>query len=186
MTDEPTMTTDEYGTKLWHQNGLLHRTDGPAVEGASGTKEWRQNGRLHRTDGPAVEWADGHKLWHQNGLLHRTDGPAVEWADGTKEWWQSGRLHRTDGPAREWADGHKEWWQNGTRYDPDGPTPVVLAVDTEDTHYGLLRVGTRYLAGCRDFATVEDALTHWRDKDTPRARLFVAALEQELQFRSPT
>jgi hypothetical protein len=186
MTNKPTMTTDEYGTKEWRQNGRLHRTDGPAIEYANGTKLWHQNGLLHRTDGPAVEWADGHKEWRQNGRRHRTDGPAVEWASGRKEWRQNGRLHRTDGPAIEWADGTKEWWQNGTRYDPDGPTPVVLAVDTEDTHYGLLRVGTRYLAGCRRFDTVKSALAHWRNKDTPRARLFVAALEKELQFRSPT
>jgi len=128
---------------------------------AYGTKEWRQNGRLHRTDGPAVEYASGTKEWYQNGHLHRTDGPALERANGTKEW----RLH-------------------GTRYNPDGPTPVVLAVDTEDTGWGLLRVGTRYLAGCRNFAAVEDALAHWRPQDTPRARLFVAALEEELKFRS--
>jgi hypothetical protein len=140
MTNKPTMTTDEYGTK-----------------------EWRQNGRLHRTDGPAIEYANGTKLWHQNGHLHRTDGPAIEYVGGIRGWW----LH-------------------GTEYDPDGPTPVVLAVDTEDTHYGLLRVGTRYLAGCRRFATVKSALAHWRPQDTPRARLFVAALEKELKFRSTT
>ena len=186
MSNEPTMTIDECGTKMWQQNGRLHRTDGPAIEYASGTKEWYQNGQLHRTDGPAREWADGDKEWWQNGQLHRTDGPAVEYADGTKMWYQNGRRHRTDGPAVEWADGHKEWWLHGIRYDPAGPTPVVLAVDTEDTHYGLLRVGTRYLAGCRRFAAVEDALAHWRRKDTPRARLFVAALEEELKFRSPT
>ena len=28
------------GTKYWYQDGKLHRTDGPAVEGANGIKEW--------------------------------------------------------------------------------------------------------------------------------------------------
>ena len=67
--------------------------------------------------------------------------------------------------------------------DPAAPF-VLLSAIAEDTHYGLLRVGTRYRAGCRNFAAVEDALAHWRPQDTPRARLFVAALENELQFRS--
>jgi hypothetical protein len=144
---------------------------------------------------------NGRKEWWQNGHLHRTDGPAIERASGTKEWWQNGQRHRVDGPAAEWADGDRAWYLHGTRYDPAGPPPVVLAVDTENTHYGLLRIGTRYLAGCRRFDTVRylagcrrfdtvdqpspiDALAHWREQDTPRARLFVAALEKELQFRS--
>ena len=151
-----------------------------------GDKQWYQNGRLHRTDGPARERANGDREWCKNGRLHRIDGPAVEWASGTKEWRQNGHLHRTDGPALEWADGTKEWWLRGIRYDPAGPTPVVLAVDTDETGWGLLRVGTRYLAGCRNFAAVEDALAHWRPQGTPRARLFVPALEEELKFRSPT
>jgi hypothetical protein len=145
---------------------------------------WQQNDQRHRIDGPAVEWANGDKEWWQNGQRHRTDGPATEYVDGRKEWWQNGQLHRTDGPAIEWADGDRAWYLHGTRYNPAGPPPVVLAVDTENTHYGLLRIGTRYLAGCRRFDTVESALAHWREQDTPRARLFVAALEKELQFRS--
>jgi hypothetical protein len=126
----------------------------------------------------------GTKEWYQHNRLHRTDGPAVEYANGDKTWWQNDRRHRTDGPAVEYVGGTKAWYLHGTEYDPAGPPPVVLAVDTENTHYGLLRIGTRYLAGCRRFDTVESALAHWRPQDTPRARLFVAALEKELQFRS--
>ena len=33
------------------------------VEHADGSKFWYQNGVLHRTGGPAVEWADGDKYW---------------------------------------------------------------------------------------------------------------------------
>ncbi len=107
-----TKTTADGNTK-YYLNDQLHRTDGPAIEGADGTKLWYQNGKLHRTDGPAIEYANGGKEWYQNGKLHRTDGPAVEWADGGKEWYLNGKLHRTDGPAVEWADGTKEWYLNG-------------------------------------------------------------------------
>ena len=31
------------GTKLWYLNGVLHRTDGPAIEYADGTKSWYLN-----------------------------------------------------------------------------------------------------------------------------------------------
>ena len=55
------------GGKYWHQNGHLHRTDGPAVEDADGSKYWYQNGQRHRTDGPASENANGTKYWHLEG-----------------------------------------------------------------------------------------------------------------------
>ena len=71
------------------------------------------NGILHRTDGPAMELCDDTKLWMRNGLKHRTDGPAVTRASGSKEWWQNGRLHRTDGPAIIYSNGRKEWYING-------------------------------------------------------------------------
>ena len=96
-----------------HYNKVLHRVDGPAIEGNDGSKLWYINGKLHRTNGPAAEWANGSKEWHINGELHRTDGPAVEWADGSKFWYINGKYHRTDGPAIEWADGSKFWYING-------------------------------------------------------------------------
>ena len=34
---------------------------------SDGTKQWHLNGELHRTDGPAIEWADGTKAWYLNG-----------------------------------------------------------------------------------------------------------------------
>jgi antitoxin component YwqK of YwqJK toxin-antitoxin module len=57
----------------WHQNGKLHRPDGPAwiwyrLDGSVEEEEWYQNGKLHRLDGPA---------W----IGYRPDG-SVEW-----EWW---------------------------------------------------------------------------------------------------
>jgi hypothetical protein len=38
------VTVKEYGTFSWHLNGLLHRLDGPAIEGANGRKYWYLNG----------------------------------------------------------------------------------------------------------------------------------------------
>ena len=65
------------GNKYWYKNGLLHRTDGPAVERADGNKSWWQNDKLHRTDGPAVERADGYKAW----FLDHEKYSFSEWCD---------------------------------------------------------------------------------------------------------
>ncbi len=59
--------------------------------------EWRnEQGLLHRTDGPAIEWVSGTKSWWINGQLHREDGPAIEWPDGTKQWWINDQRVSTD------------------------------------------------------------------------------------------
>jgi hypothetical protein len=90
MKEQPECKVDEYGTKEWYLNGVLHREDGPAVERTNGTKIWWLHGKYHREDGPAVEWADGSKDWYLHDKHHREDGPACEWADGTKTWWLHG------------------------------------------------------------------------------------------------
>ena len=80
------------------------------------TKWFNMEGVLHRIDGPAVEGSDGNKSWWVNGKLHRVDGPAVESPDGSKSWWVKGKLHRLDGPAYEESNGYngyKEWWIEG-------------------------------------------------------------------------
>ncbi len=81
----------------------------------NGANEWHQNGKLHRLDGPAIEYANGNKYWYQNGEYHRLDGPAIEYADGGKSWCQNGKLHRLDGPAIEYADGEKSWYIDGIK-----------------------------------------------------------------------
>ena len=88
---------DMRGTRRYfNSDGVLHRTNGPAVERASGTKRWYQNGQLHRTDGPAVEYYDGRKTWYKDGQFHRTDGPAVECASGRKAWYINGKCLSED------------------------------------------------------------------------------------------
>ena len=81
--------TDKDGTKWYYKDKaktILHREDGPAVEGIYG-KEWYLNGKRHREDGPAIEYDDGYKAWYINGKRHREDGPAIEYADGSKSWY---------------------------------------------------------------------------------------------------
>ena len=63
----PEMKEYSNASKEWRLNGILHRTDGPAIEYSTGTKEWWVNGKRHRTDGPAIEWSDGSKAWYLNG-----------------------------------------------------------------------------------------------------------------------
>jgi hypothetical protein len=88
------------GIKEWYLDDKLHRTDGPAYEGADGTKSWYLDGKCHRTDGPAIEGADGSKYWYVDGKRHRVDGPAIEFADGSKRWYLNGK-HLTESKWRE-------------------------------------------------------------------------------------
>ena len=99
--------------------------------------EYRNSaGLLHRTNGPAIEWADGSKLYYQNDQRHRTNGPAIEYANGTKAYWQHGQLHRTNGPAIEYANGTKEYWQNGKQI-----YPVVLICKNNTPVLAILHQG---------------------------------------------
>jgi hypothetical protein len=77
--------------------------------------EWvNEQGLLHRTDGPAIEWNDGSKSWWINGKLHRLNGPAYIQKDGNKFYFISGGGQRLIGPLREVAmDGVDKWCLNG-------------------------------------------------------------------------
>ena len=92
------VVVDRYGTRRYYNGaGLLHRTDGPAVEHSDGSKEWYLNGELHREDGPAVEYANGTKEWWHHGFRHRNCGPAVIRSDGSNEWWLNGVYYTKHG-----------------------------------------------------------------------------------------
>ena len=106
--EEPVCKVDEYGNQRWHLNGLLHRTDGPAMVRANGSQWWYQNDRLHRTDGPAVVLADGNQWWYQNGQIHRTDGPAVVWANGSQWWFINDR--DITGAVEQWMNKRNIRW----------------------------------------------------------------------------
>jgi hypothetical protein len=60
---------DQLGNKFYRKDKamtMLHREDGPAVEGCDGYKAWYINGKRHREDGPAIKWNDGYKAWYIN------------------------------------------------------------------------------------------------------------------------
>lgn len=44
---------------------------GPAIEYVNGTRIWYQNGLLHREDGPAIEWFHGTKEYWIEGIRIR-------------------------------------------------------------------------------------------------------------------
>lgn len=46
-----------------------------------------ENGLRHRTDGPAIEHTNGLKIWYVKDQRHRLDGPAFEGTDGRNAWW---------------------------------------------------------------------------------------------------
>ena len=71
---KPTLRVYPDGTKAWHQNGELHRLDGPALESPDGTKAWFQNGEIHRLDGPALEYPNGTKEWYVDGIKYNEKG----------------------------------------------------------------------------------------------------------------
>lgn len=54
----------------YYKQGLLHRDDGPAVEGIN--KVWFVNGKRHREDGPAVD-TPTYKAWYQDEILIREE-----------------------------------------------------------------------------------------------------------------
>ena len=50
-----TVEVNQWGATIYrNQQGRLHRVHGPAVIWAGGSKSWYQNGLHHRTDGPAI------------------------------------------------------------------------------------------------------------------------------------
>lgn len=118
-TDGPAKT-NKYGDQYWYYQGQLHREDGPACIDEDG-KRWFKHGVLHRDKGPAVK--EKHKkVWVKDGLAHRKGDPAMEYKDGSWIWYQKGQIHRTDGPAKFDALGKTLfWYQNGFLHRDNGP-----------------------------------------------------------------
>ncbi len=59
-----------------------------------------EQGLLHRTDGPAREFANGDKFWYINGIRHREDGPAVEMYSSYKAWYLNDKIYLEE----EWKE----------------------------------------------------------------------------------
>lgn len=56
------------GIKFWFKYGILHRVNGPAMEGEDGAYIWFRFGKRHRIDGPAVMLSSGATGWFYHGI----------------------------------------------------------------------------------------------------------------------
>ena len=84
---------NEYGTKCYYLNNVLHIEDCPDTEYTNGYKAWYKNNNFHREDGPAIEYTNGDKYWYKNGFLHREDGPAIESTNHEKSWYLNNKYY---------------------------------------------------------------------------------------------
>ena len=107
----------------------------------NGTKVWYEDGKLHRVDGPAVIYANGGKVWWVDGKRHRVDGPAIEYANGDKVWWVDGKLHRVGGPAVEYADGTKKWYVRNIKYGSAKEFQLAAKLSDEEFAEVILKHG---------------------------------------------
>lgn len=101
---------------VFHENGIVHRKNKPAIEYENGGWRWYNQGKLHRNMEPAVKFTNGSMHWYSNGLRHRIDGPAVIDPSLLESWWLNGKRHRIYGPATIWKNGYKQWFINGKEY----------------------------------------------------------------------
>lgn len=79
---------------------IFHYKNGPAITFDDGTKIWAQNGLLHRVDGPVIQndFFDVPNLWCLNGMVHRINGPA----NGTR-WFLFGEDINGATRLKKWA-----------------------------------------------------------------------------------
>lgn len=68
------------GSRIWCDDGIIHRDGGPAIESGSYREFWCQ-GRRHRDNGPAFFGLE--ERWYHHGLIHRADGPATREFDSS-------------------------------------------------------------------------------------------------------
>ena len=95
---------------------VLNAIGGPSVILKDGSKSWHRNGLLHRTNGPAQTYPSGIEEWLYDGELHRIDGPAIV-TDYSKEYYCHGELHNDNGPAVVYNSGFVEYYRNGIKCD---------------------------------------------------------------------
>lgn len=85
---------DYCGVTIWYKDPALtirHRDQAPAITDETGQMQmWYQNGLRHRTDGPAVITLCGNWAYYTNDQLHRINGPALV-ADGIAQYWVNGQ-----------------------------------------------------------------------------------------------
>ena len=54
---------------------------------------YNEEGLLHKTDGPAVDSESGYAAYYINGMLHNENGPAIIYADGNTKYYTYGNRH---------------------------------------------------------------------------------------------
>lgn len=77
--------------------GGIKGMEAPQKYQYGGRIEWRiggPNGVLHRTNGPALEFPGCYEAWFSMGKRHRdrNDGPAVWSKAGMNQYWEFGSL----------------------------------------------------------------------------------------------
>lgn len=152
-------TEDDYLKWKLHGN-VIHREDGPAVEGRGISDYYIHGVRMTENEHTDVilniiskitelknsganGWQDiaGHKVHFRNGMIHCDDGPAIVCDDGSKAWFSNGLIHNFMKPAIKWGNGDYEFWYEGKRHRLCGPA-VVYADECKDHlwyHYGALQ-----------------------------------------------
>lgn len=104
----------------WFCNEEYHRDNGPAVvrrmpfSGLVTHELWYQEGLLHRSGGPAHIIYDHlgaiYEAWYNQGVLHNLYGPAIVSRDCQtrialkEQWYINGDNNRRDGPALTYRD----------------------------------------------------------------------------------
>lgn len=89
---------DVSGNRTWYMAGTTtkHREDAPAVELVNGTKIYYNNGLIHRDGGPAIVKAGGEERYYFQGKLHSPNSatPAIQLSCGTECYFKHGAWHR--------------------------------------------------------------------------------------------
>ena len=64
---------NEAGTETWHADGLIHRSNGPAVKFISGEVRWVKKSQIHRLNAPAIINSAGilgfKEYWEFNNFI---------------------------------------------------------------------------------------------------------------------
>lgn len=63
---------------------------------SGGSRVYIQDGLKHRENGPAEIRRDGYRAWFWRGVKHRKGKPAVYHPDGTVEYWENGKFLRRE------------------------------------------------------------------------------------------
>lgn len=152
--DEEPAVVKADGTKIYYQNGKIHRElPLPAIIYPDGSRAWFVHGvevyltfldgQLHSFDAPAVRFSDSsYEAWYEYGKLHSPGGlpPAEKWADGTMKWYHHGVPHRIHNyPAMIFPDGRRVWMNYGVEYTPNPKTTTIgwYFVDYEGVQYEI-------------------------------------------------